>query len=267
MSILPHAWRKRLRKVPLLRSTYRVVRNSCAYAGFVLFARAPLSMSERISLLRRLRRVTRGIECAHTEGELLTVIDGIMALGANVGGDVVEAGCYKGGSTAKFSLICRQVGRKLHAFDSFEGIPANDDPHDRPAVFGHSSHFPEGSYAGSFEEVTSAVQRFGDPSVVEYYKGWFDDTMPHFRAPLAAAYIDVDLPSSTRTCIKFLYPLLSPGGLLFSQDAHLPPVTDVFEDENFWRNEIGVEKPKIEYSHHRAILWVRKPLGSRELVR
>ena len=39
-------------------------------------------------------------------------------------GCVVECGTYKGGSATNLSLICRITGRKLHIFDSFEGVSA-----------------------------------------------------------------------------------------------------------------------------------------------
>lgn len=45
-----------------------------------------------------------------------------------------------------------------------------------------------------------------------FIKGWFEDTMPVFNERIIAAYIDVDLASSTKTCLKYLYPLLVPGG-------------------------------------------------------
>jgi O-methyltransferase len=46
-------------------------------------------------------------------------------------GVVVEPGCYKGSSTAKFSLIARKAGRDLVVFDSFQGIPDNAEPHEK----------------------------------------------------------------------------------------------------------------------------------------
>ncbi len=258
MRLYPYSWRRKLRKVPYLRDTYRWLRDCWHYFCFVLFADVPLSYGERIALLKRLRKATKGIDCAHTEGELLVVMAGMLALTPDVPGVVVEAGCFKGGSSAKFSVICKRLGRKLIVYDSFEGMPENDDPHDQPSKFGFTSHYPGGIYAGAYQEVVDNVRNYGEPEVCSYVKGWFDDTMPGFDQPIAAIYLDVDLPSSTRTCLKHLYPRLSPGGLLYSQDAHLPPVVDVFEDEQFWRRELGIAKPQIIYSRHKGILWVRK---------
>jgi O-methyltransferase len=42
-------------------------------------------------------------------------------------GVVVECGCFRGGTTANLSLICRLVGRKLYVYDSFAGLPEAAD--------------------------------------------------------------------------------------------------------------------------------------------
>ena len=77
-------------------------------------------------------------------------------------------------------------------------------------------------------------------------KGWFNVTMPQFNKKISAIYLDVDLASSTKVCLKYLYPLLVPGGILVSQDGDFPLVIDVFDDDSFWENEVGCKKPMIE---------------------
>ena len=67
-----------------------------------------------------------------------------------------------------------------------------------------------------------------------------------FSQPVALAYLDVDLASSTKTCLKNLYPLLSPGGSIYSQDGDFPLVVEVFNNEKFWKEEVGcVELPQV----------------------
>ena len=90
-------------------------------------------------------------------------------------------------------------------------------------------------------------------------EGWFDDTMPGFTGKIAAAYVDVDLASSTRTCLKYLYPLLVPGGVLMSQDGDFPLVIEVFEDDAFWEQEVGCERPHIEGLGTSKMLKLIKP--------
>jgi O-methyltransferase len=90
-------------------------------------------------------------------------------------------------------------------------------------------------------------------------KGWFDVTMPRFQSPVAAVYLDVDLASSTRTCLRYLWPLLEPGGILYSQDGHIPLVLKVFDDQRFWEDEIGCSQPEIHGRGEGKLIWMRKP--------
>jgi O-methyltransferase len=84
--------------------------------------------------------------------------------------------------------------------------------------------------------------------------------MPNFNEKILAAYIDVDLASSTKTCLKYLYPLLVPGGVICSQDGDFPLVIEALEDDSFWENELGINRPKIEGFKKRKIIKIRKPL-------
>jgi O-methyltransferase len=106
--------------------------------------------------------------------------------------------------------------------------------------------FKKGEYRGTLDEVKSNIAKYGAPEVCTYHKGWFDDTMPSFKQPICAAYIDVDLASSTKTCLENLFPLLVPGGALFSQDGHIPLVVDVLRDDAFWRDKIGCPTPRMK---------------------
>jgi O-methyltransferase len=213
-----------------------------------------------MNIVRQLNSIGEAIASPHTLDEILNFIQAILMVPSHSNGRIVEAGCYKGSGTAKFSLAAELAGRELVVFDSFRGIPANDERHDRD-IFGTAANFQRGAYCGTLGEVTQNVTRFGRIGCCRFIEGWFEDTMPTFGEPIAAAYLDVDLASSTRTCLKYLYPLLEPGGVLFSQDGHLPLVIDVFDDDGFWRDEVGSEKPAIEGLRKRKLIRLVKPLG------
>lgn len=175
---------------------------------------------------------------AHLQAEFVIVAKFLM--NAAPPGPFVEAGSFKGGSAAKFSALCEVTDRKLLVFDSFEGLPPNEELH-----FG-SVIFPGGDYAGSLEEVRSTISRLGKLDVVEFHQGWFEDTLPSFKQPIAGAYIDVDLEGSTRTCVKYLFPLISKGGAMFSQDGHPPRIVELLKAEKFWEEEVGVKRPRMD---------------------
>ncbi len=164
---------------------------------------------------------------------------------ARLDGVVVEAGCFKGASAAKLSLICAARQRRLVLFDSFEGIPANDETFQR-TIDGRTVRFGKGGYAGSLDEVKATISRYGRIDVCEFHKGWFEETMPSFSTPIAAAFVDVDLVSSMTTCMKYLFPLLAKGGAIFTHDGHLSRIIALLEDDGFWERSVGVAKPRME---------------------
>ena len=175
---------------------------------------------------------------------MLEVAAAILKFPRDHSGVVLEAGCYKGGSTAKLSLCAALTGRRLVVFDSFEGIPENDEV--QQDFTNTKSVFVKGQYAGSLEEVKRNIAEYGDPSVCEFVKGWFCDTLPGFKDPIAVAYLDVDLVSSTRDCLKHLHPHLVQGGTIFSQDGHLSNVIALLTDDTFWRTDVGVARPSMQ---------------------
>jgi O-methyltransferase len=206
-----------------------------------------VSVAGRLRLIMKLYWITVHVQSPHTQAEILAFVEDILALPKDSPQYVVEAGCFVGSSTAKFSLAAALAGKTLVVFDSFAGIPPNEEVHDTN-LSGATNlpGFKAGDWHGELEEVQSNVRRYGRIDVCEFVPGWFDDTMPQFDRPIAAAYIDVDLASSTRTCLRYLYPLLRSGGALFSQDGHLPLVVEVLGDESFWRDEVGYEPPTLE---------------------
>jgi O-methyltransferase len=224
-----------------------------------LFAgtKAPTTFLGRLWLIWKCYRISYSIESPHMEQEMVQVISAILSIPPEVPGVVVEAGAYKGGSTAKLSLAASLAGRKLFVFDSFEGLPPHRETHEKN-IFGGDAYFPPGSYAGSLEEVKKSIARFGAPEVCEFKKGWFDDTMPGFKEPVCTAYVDVDLETSTRTCLRYLYPRLVSGGVLFSQDGHLPWIIKLLNDDRFWNKEVGRSKPRMRGLGKRKLVAVLK---------
>ena len=218
----------------------------------------------RWRILGRFQAVSDGIECTQSEPETLQVARGLMGLRTTVPGVFVECGCYKGGATAKLSIVARELDRRLVVFDSFAGLPAEDgtaDPMYRNWMNGSPVAFHAGSYDSRLDETRDNVARCGEGDVVDYVQGFFDDSMPGWDGQVAAIVLDVDLVSSTRTCLKHLWPRLSPGGLLYSQDAHLAEIVDLFRDAAFWR-ELGEPTPPVfEGLGQQKMVMARKRAG------
>lgn len=240
-TILPTPIRK------ILRLRYRITRNwkdLIACLSLLADRKLPASIYQRLGIIKQLYVVSSNVDSAHTQEEILEFIKAILSLPKHLHGVIVEAGCYKGSSTAKFSLAVKLVEKELVVFDSFQGIPENHELHDK-SIFGGLVGFKRGAYCGTLDEVKNNVTRYGKIQCCRFIPGWFEETLPQFKEPVSAVYIDVDLASSTRTCLKYLYPLLETGGVLYSQDGHLPLVLEVFNDDNFWLQEVRMKKPDI----------------------
>jgi O-methyltransferase len=211
---------------------------------FVVNPPPTLLRTQALTVAKRFIAAHDHIDCAHTHAEMDAIVRAILAVPASVQGCIVEAGCFKGGSTAKLSIAAKLTGRKLFAFDSFEGLPDNVERHGL-TIHGETPNFSKGRYEGALEEVKENVRRFGEIGACEFVKGWFDRTMSQFHQQIAVAFIDVDLVSSTRTCLQYLYPLLVPGGSIFSHDGHLPLCAEAMNDDEFWACVVGYPKPAM----------------------
>ena len=255
-------WTRELLPRPLLAGS-RLFRTGDwrSVLTFLLSDEVQISLSVRIQLIRRFLSIAAHIPCEHLQSEMLTFVRALLNLSANVKGCVVECGCYKGGGTAKLSIAAKLVGRELAVFDSFEGIPENREFHGNN-IWGGPVAFRDGAYCGSFEEVATNVEKHGEIGSCRFVKGLFQDTLPALRNPVAVAYLDVDLAASTKTCLQYLWPLLSVGGVLFSHDGHLPLVLDVLRDKHFWREQFGSSVPKIHGLGKQKLIWMKKTAAS-----
>lgn len=204
---------------------------------FLFSIRIKLSFKQRVILLQRFVDIDNNIDCAHSFDELLIPACKILELSPSQKGCIVEAGSFKGGGTAKLSIVAQLCNRKLYVFDSFKGLPDNNEP---PAntTMNYTCLFNKGDWVGSLEEVKDNVKKFGEIKVCHFIKGYFNKTMPHFKKKVAAVYSDVDLVTSNKTCLKYLWPNLVNKGFYFSQDAHIPAVNNLFLNQDFWENEM-----------------------------
>jgi O-methyltransferase len=235
------------------RSVFKNFAEDVRLSGdFLRDSSIPISFLARLRFVIQCLWISQRINCPHTQGEILAFARMILLAPPGV---IVEAGCFKGGSTAKFSLIAEQAGRDLVVFDSFQGIPENTEPHEKD-MSGYPISFKAGCYAGSIDEVKANVTRYGRIDRCRFIPGWFEETMPYFTESVAAAYIDVDLASSTATCLRYLYPTVVPSGFLASQDGHLPLVIEVLKE---WQMKHDLEFHGLGNS---KFVWISKTANS-----
>src|SRR3989338_4031114 len=165
----------------------------------------------------------------------------LLEISPEIKGDVIECGCWKGGSSANLSLICRIVGRKLRIYDSFEGLPEGKEG-DREA-----KAYKKGDYSGALEEVKSNIKKYGAIEQCEFIKGWFNKTLPELKSknPIVLAFIDVDLEDSLNTCVKYIWPYLTPKGYLFTDECVGTDYVALFYSEKWWKKQFNKNPPGL----------------------
>lgn len=201
---------------------------------------------KKISLLYAFRRNVRRIPSASDWQEHAVMAARIFQISRAWQGEVIECGSYKGASTANLSLACALVGRKLVVCDSFEGLPdpSDNDRFHVQEIKGKHKEYKKGQYAGALEEVRANIERYGDITVCEFVKGYFEETLPSLHQRIFVfIFLDVDLNASLKTCLRFLWPLLKEKCLLFSHEAQDAAFVSLFFDRTWWQNELGTQAP------------------------
>lgn len=226
-------------------SRYILMRDE--FRKFALNGRTIQDKDFRKELLKKYARIQKKVTCGHAPFQLVLMAEYILNL--EIPGPMVECGCYKGGSTAKLSLLGKHTQRKLYVFDSFQGLPEPKDEkeacvkQDREA--GQKYRFKRGQYRGTLDEVKDNVSRYGCPDVCEFIPGFFSESLSGFNVNPAFVFIDVDLVSSARDCIKVLWPLLKSGGLFFTHEAMYPGYVEGILDRSWWAENLNQCPPVI----------------------
>jgi O-methyltransferase len=178
-------------------------------------------------------------------------------LAERVPGDLIEAGCWRGGVGIFMRGILEAHGdrnRSVWLADSFEGLPAPNE-RDYPADAGDLSHTGE-RLAVPLEGVRRNFRRFGLlDERVRFLEGWFRDTLPRVSGGRwAVVRLDGDLYESTMDGLVNLYPGLSVGGYLIIDDFALPSCRAAVED---FRREHGITE-EIERIDWTGVFWRRR---------
>jgi hypothetical protein len=178
-----------------------------------------------------------------------------------VPGAFVETGVCSGGSSAVMALASLRWGhgaRRLHLFDSFEGLPnplLDKDYCDWmakdwaiPAEQCDGKLVSSGALIASKDDAEKVLFDIAQypRDLVTFHVGWFQNTVPAAAptmGPIALLRLDGDLYESTLVCLRNLYPRVIKGGFIIIDDWSLKGCRTACEE---YFNEIGI-RPFI---HH-----------------
>jgi hypothetical protein len=153
---------------------------------------------------------------------------------ANIPGDIVECGVWRGGSMMLAALTLMALGapdRRLVLFDTFGGHPAPHPEKDGQGLYDEwlRRRRPDqlSDWAdASLTEVFGNLEGTGYPmDKVVLVKGRVEDTVPASAMPetIALLRLDTDWHESTVCELTHLYPRLATGGVLIIDDYGVMP--------------------------------------------
>lgn len=144
--------------------------------------------------------------------ELKKILQLFMAT-ADVPGDVVEFGCYTG-TTSVYLQRTMPAGKRLHVYDSFQGLPPKRPEDESPAGI----QFKRGELAVSKSTFRQNFLKAG-LQVPVIHKSWFDElTESDIPDKISFAFLDGDYYESIKTPLKLIWPKLSPGSIVVVDD-------------------------------------------------
>jgi O-methyltransferase len=239
------SWRARVDKnvTTWLRESYHAA--SLPIAVLFLFhnrrihRRYGMTWARKLGLAWRMYRNTRRMPTQTSYKAHLAMAAKLLEIPPDTEGVVVECGCWKGGSTANLSLVCDIVGRELIVYDSFEGLPA-PEKNDR-----YATKDAQGFYRGDLDDVQNNVRRNGAIGRCVFRKGWFRDTLPNHREPIALCFLDVDYEASMHDCIVNLWPHVTDQGYLFIDEYKRLDYCALFFSERFWSEHFNIAPPGL----------------------
>jgi O-methyltransferase len=127
---------------------------------------------------------------------------------AKLPGDFAEIGVYRGGTAYLLGKLASDQGKRLHLFDTFEGMPPTDDEKD----FVVKGDFADTSLAG----VTDYLKDIGS---CEFHPGFFPETAASVQdLRFSFVHVDVDMYLSALDCCEFFHDRLVPGGVMIFDD-------------------------------------------------
>lgn len=154
---------------------------------------------------------------------------------AGVEGDFVECGVFAGTQIAAMALANQhfQAGKKIHLFDSFEGIPQAGPEDDETITScigkgdGKGALVTTGVSIATVSQVQQHMREWKiDFEQLVFHVGWFQDSIPvavkeKKIEKISLLRLDGDLYESTKVCLEGLHPMVQIGGYVIIDDYAL----------------------------------------------
>lgn len=143
-------------------------------------------------------------------------IEDLVESCADVAGDVAEFGVWRGDTFLPLARWAARNGRRAHAVDTFTGML---DPTERDMEPNGVCHYPRGALGvGGSEALRRALAPFGEAACV--WEGAIPGVLRRLPtdARFAFAHVDLDHYVPTLATLRWVWPHMTPGGILCCHD-------------------------------------------------
>lgn len=164
-------------------------------------------------------------------------------------GAIVECGVFRGNSLIRFAGFSKLWGaaanKKIIGFDSFGGFPETKFEADKKQR--RKFIADAGSQSISTAQLKGVLRHKGIEKNVELVVGDITKTVPEYvkKNPLlkiCLLNLDVDIYEPTVVILRYLYPLIVPGGVLILDDYGVFPGETKAVDDYFRGKKIKIRK-------------------------
>ena len=162
-------------------------------------------------------------------------------------GHIVEFGCYVGTTSVPMAKRLAATDKKLHVYDSFEGLPEKTAEDQSPAGL----QFKSGELAASKKQLIKNFKQAGLPLPI-INKGWFNE-ISNEQVPqsICFAYLDGDYYLSVLDPLKLIWNKLSPGAIILVDDYANEALPGASKAVDCW---LKTHPAKLKIEHSLAII-------------
>lgn len=184
---------------------------------------------------------------------------------ANIQGDIVECGVWRGGNMLLAKELCDNspVERRFFLYDTFSGMsqPTESDASqiEKPACETYNESLRDGYCEWAYASEEEVKQNFRSANLLDdsvlFIKGRVEETLVTedcLPEKIALLRLDTDWYESTKVELEILYPRLVSGGIL------------IIDDYGHWA---GARKAVDEYFESHPVLLNRVDYSARLVVR
>lgn len=185
------------------------------------------------------------------------VVEGVVE------GDIAEFGCMTGrtANVIAAAMSSFRTDKKLHLFDSFEGLPKATSGTDLSSIHVKDGTWGPGTCKGiSPTTLRKQCMNYLQSEQINIYEGWFSDTLPKIppATKFSMLHLDCDLYQSAIDSLDYLFKqkLVAKGAIVLFDDWFCNHSSNDHGERKAWQE--SATKYQIQAEESGAYGWAGK---------